>query len=87
MAKCDLCNGRCEAHQMTTLLEQYRTPDVVELCRDCARWADNTKGALLREIPTHMRAAIAAKKGMPPPAAPTRWWTRLWHSLGEAFSA
>lgn len=72
---CDLC-GATNCH-LSTLLDQYQTPEVKELCSDCERWANKTKGDLLLEISPRMRAAITERKGAPPPAPPVAWWRRV----------
>lgn len=72
MAKCDLCGGNCAAHQLEQLRTQYQAAGVRDLCPDCTKWANKTKGELIDKIAPQMRAAIEARKGAPP----TPWWRR-----------
>ena len=60
MAKCDLCSGKCAAHELAQLLDQYQSAGVRDVCPACRRWADKTKGDLLAKIAPEMRAAEAA---------------------------
>jgi hypothetical protein len=64
MAKCDLCDQNCASHELVQLLDQYQIPRVVDICPDCATWADKVKVALLNKISTEMREAIAERKGV-----------------------
>ena len=76
MAKCDLCNAHCSAAQLVQLLDSYKVNGVLDLCPACEKWASKLKSDMLLEIAPRMRAAIAERKGMPPPAALQSWWRR-----------
>lgn len=78
MAICDLCGGNCQASDLQQLLGPYQVPGVQDLCPECARWADKTKGDLLLQIGPRMREEIAKRKGTPPP--PSKWWHRFFKS-------
>lgn len=77
MVKCDLCNADCSAAKLVQLLDIYKAAGVVEICPDCEAWANKRKSDMLLEIAPRLRAAIAERKGLPPPAAPKVWWRRL----------
>jgi hypothetical protein len=82
MAKCDLCGADCGAAKLVQLLTNYQAAGVVDICPDCEKWANKLKSDMLLEIAPRMRAAIAERKGMPPPAAPQVWWQRFTAGLG-----
>ena len=63
MATCDLCGAKCKASELEQLLGQYQTAGVVDLCGDCIKWANKTKGDLIDTIAPGMRKAIADRKG------------------------
>lgn len=65
MAKCDLCDRSCPSYDLVQLRDQYQINEVVDICPDCARWADKLKSDLLDQIAPKMREAIAEKKGKP----------------------
>ena len=77
MTKCDLCNQSCPISNIVQLRDQYRIPEVVDLCPDCARWADKVKSDLLDKIAPKMREAIAEKKGVSLIQRPTFLWRFL----------
>jgi hypothetical protein len=77
-----LCNADCGAAKLAQLLDNYKAAGVVDICRDCEKWANKLKRDMLLEIAPRVRAAIAERKGMPPPAAPKIWWRRFTAGLG-----
>jgi len=74
MAKCDLCDRSCPSYDLVQLRDQYQINEVVDICPDCARWADKLKSDLLSEIAPKMREAIAEKKGVSLIKRPTFLW-------------
>lgn len=77
MAKCDLCGESCAAAELVQLLDSYQVPGVVDICRDCEKWANRLKSDMVLEIAPRMRASIAERAGVPPPSAPPVWWRRI----------
>ncbi len=86
MAHCDLCGAECKASQMCELLPSYQVPGVSDICPDCEKWANKTKGELqdaaLADMTTKLRAAISARAGGGKvvylhPTQPRPWW-RFW---------
>ena len=82
MAKCDMCCQDCKAIRLVQLLDNYQAAGVVDICPDCEKWANKIKSDMLLEIGPRMRAAIAERKGLPPPVLPQLWWRRLMAGLG-----
>jgi ribosome-binding protein aMBF1 (putative translation factor) len=66
MAKCDLCDKTCKAVEMTQLLEIYQVDGVIDVCKDCEKWASNLKSEILAKTAPQIREAISIRKGTPP---------------------
>ena len=73
MAKCDLCDTPGKLSTMTELLDIYQVEGVIDICPDCAIWANKLKTQLLAEVAPKVRAAIAERRGLPP-AQKKPWW-------------
>lgn len=86
MAQCDLCGGKCELHDMTTLLDSYQVDGIKDICRDCERWATGLKLDLQSEIAPKLRAAIRERANRPAPTAVESTWGRFCRAVGAAFS-
>ena len=76
MARCDLCNSKCNAEFLEQLLPSFQIKGVVDICPDCKKWADSVHSDLLNEFNKKMREAIAERAGSPASAgspARTKW--------------
>lgn len=76
MARCDLCNKVVSSNQMEQLRDSYQIPGVIDICPECARWADKAKVALLDEIAEKMRSLVQTRKSYFGPIQRTLWGVR-----------
>jgi hypothetical protein len=61
MAKCDICQKTCNAHEMAPLLSIYRTDTVRDVCPECSRWADDQLWIIRDTNAPELRRRIAAR--------------------------
>lgn len=77
MATCDMCKSQCSAYSLTDLRQMYRVDGVVDICRECATWAEKELSDIRRGQEVEMKRRICVKIGRTPAEADPCKYLRL----------